>query len=60
MCGTKPPLMVRSRMHPTRPSVSEVVSERCELTSRRRRTMLRIAGRTMRPPTGADPVVGMQ
>ena len=36
-------------MHPSRPSASEVVSEWCELTARRRRTMLCIAGRTMRP-----------
>jgi len=30
-------------MHPSRPSESEAVSDRCELTPRRRRTMLRIA-----------------
>src|SRR6516164_2924954 len=36
-------------VHPSRPSVSEAVSERCELKARRRRTMLCIGGRTLRP-----------
>jgi hypothetical protein len=41
-------LMVRSREHPSRPSGSEAVANGA-YKKRRRRTMLCIAGRTMRP-----------
>jgi hypothetical protein len=45
-------LMVRRRGRPSRPSEREAVSERRKIKARRHRTMLRIAGRTMRPQRG--------